>query len=122
LGNILNNTAYEGNMNGKLLTIDQVAEYLGVHRDTVYSLVKSGRLPALQLGGRKAGWRIGEDDVHAFVADGKATTASQTNGDEKALDEFARRQQEERDAFETNQQRERQQFLLELQQSRTSSH
>lgn len=59
-------------MNDGLLTINQVAEYLGVHRDTVSSLIRSGRLPALQLGGRKAGWRISKDDLLAFVSEGKS--------------------------------------------------
>ena len=63
-------------MNGKLLSIDQVAEYLGVHRDTVYSLIRSGRLPALQLGGRKAGWRITEEDLQGFIDHGKAVNAA----------------------------------------------
>ncbi|HLE99656.1 MAG TPA: helix-turn-helix domain-containing protein [Gaiellaceae bacterium] len=38
----------------RLLTSDQVAERLGVARNTVHDLVKAGRLPAIQFvpGGR----------------------------------------------------------------------
>lgn len=68
-------------MNNKLLTIDQVAEYLGVHRDTVYSLIRSGKLAAFQLGGRKAGWRISEEDLQAFVRSQKSVTEAATHHD-----------------------------------------
>ena len=37
-------------LNDRLLTIDEVAEYLGVHRDTVYNLVRGGVLPGLSDG------------------------------------------------------------------------
>jgi excisionase family DNA binding protein len=51
----------------RLLTLEQVAEYLQVHRDTVYTLLRSGRLKGFQLGGRKASWRIGQDDLREFL-------------------------------------------------------
>jgi excisionase family DNA binding protein len=98
-------------MDGKLLTIDEVAAYLGVHRDTVYSLLRSGRLPALQLGGRKAGWRVAEEDVVAFVTDGKARTAAQTDTDAGAMEDFDRRQREEFASFQKLQQDLREEFL-----------
>jgi excisionase family DNA binding protein len=97
-------------MNGRLLTIDQVAEYMGVHRDTVYSLIKSGRLPALQLGGRKAGWRITEDDVTQFVSQGKAVAASETRSEEEAQEGFERRQSAELQAFLAEQRKQRESF------------
>lgn len=97
-------------MNGRLLTIDQVAEYMGVHRDTVYSLIKSGRLPALQLGGRKAGWRITEDDVVQFVNKGKALAASETQSDGEAQEDFDRQQSAELQAFLEQQRTRRQDF------------
>jgi excisionase family DNA binding protein len=98
-------------MDGKLLSIDEVAAYLGVHRDTVYSLIRSGRLPALQLGGRKAGWRISEEDLDAFIRDGKAKAAAQTEADEDAVHDFDRRQREESASFQRLQQELREEFL-----------
>jgi len=97
-------------MNEKLLTIDEVAEYLGVHRDTVYSLVRSGRLPAMQLGGRKAGWRISQEDVRAFISEAKSR-ASDATADRDGLDDFDRQQEEEREAFRKTQDADREQFL-----------
>ena len=101
-------------MNAKLFTIDEVASYLGVHRDTVYSLIRSGRLPATQLGGRKTGWRISEEDLSAFVEAGK-TTANGHNGDsmseQEALDAFADRQRLELESFQQAQSDERTDFM-----------
>ena len=97
-------------MHGRLLTIDQVAEYMGVHRDTVYTLIRSGRLPALQLGGRKAGWRITEDDVLDFISQQKAIAATETRSQEAAQEEFDRKQSAELQAFLEDQRGQRQSF------------
>lgn len=99
-------------MNGRLLTIDQVAEYMGVHRDTVYALVRSGRLPALQLGGRKAGWRITEADLDEFVAKSKAVTASGlSQSNEAAIAEFDRAQSTEMQNFQDALREKRREFV-----------
>jgi excisionase family DNA binding protein len=98
-------------MNGRLFTIDEVADYLGVHRDTVYSLIRSGRLPAMQLGGRKAGWRISQEDVEAFVSEGKARTASQAVDEDQKLDAFDARQRRDLADFQQAQRDERDDFV-----------
>jgi excisionase family DNA binding protein len=96
----------------KLLSLDQVAEYLGVHRDTAYKLVRSGRLPALQLGGRKAGWRVAEDDLRDFIATGKAATvAGLSQSDDAKLQAFEESQLQERAEFERSQEEKRLEFL-----------
>jgi excisionase family DNA binding protein len=106
-------------MNNKLLTVDQVAEYMGVHRDTVYNLVRSGRLPALQLGGLKAGWRITEDDLREFIANGKSAMAAGVGPtDEAALAEFERGQSRELMEFEDGQAQRRRDFLQQQREGR----
>jgi excisionase family DNA binding protein len=97
-------------MNSKLLTIDQVAEYLGVHRDTVSSLIRSGRLPALQLGGRKTGWRITEEDLLKFVQDGKTFANGDGAHEGNGRQEFEHRQSKELQAFLDSQRLEREDF------------
>ena len=98
-----------GEMNGKLFTLDQVAEYLGVHRDTVYNLVRSGKLPGLQLGGRKAGWRVTEEDLQAFINDARGTAANHNGNDSdaQALADLDRRQFDDLQAFKDRQAEER---------------
>lgn len=49
----------------KLLTVAEVADMLRVSTMTVYRLVKSGELRALQIG---KSYRLREEDVDAFLA------------------------------------------------------
>ena len=49
------------------LTVKDVAAYLRVTEETVRRWVREGELPALALG-RKAGFRIREADLQAFIA------------------------------------------------------
>ncbi|HEX5139810.1 MAG TPA: helix-turn-helix domain-containing protein [Dehalococcoidia bacterium] len=100
-------------MEGTLLTLEQVAEYLGVHRDTVYKLVRSGRLPALQLGGRKAAWRISEDDLREFIAKGKTASvaAPESKRSEAELRAFDEAQRQAMQDFQDSQVQRRLEFV-----------
>jgi excisionase family DNA binding protein len=101
-------------MENKLLSLEQVASHLGVHRDTVYKLVRSGRLPALQLGGRKAGWRVAEEDLQKFIDDGKAATVAITGEDDEAkLQAFDDSQLKEMAQFQATQAAKRTEFVRE---------
>ena len=58
----------------QLLTVDQVAERLQVNEQTVRRWLREGELTGIAFGGR-TGWRVGEEDLQAFldrrrVADG----------------------------------------------------
>jgi excisionase family DNA binding protein len=92
----------------RLLTVEEVADYLNVHRDTVYAMVRSGRLRGFQLGGRKAGWRISETDLRHFVEQRIAASYPPSSGATDGLDE---QQQREREAFEARQRREMDNFM-----------
>ena len=50
----------------EMLTVAEVAERLKVQPLTVRRWLKSGDLSGIQLGDR-AGWRITEDDLRAFI-------------------------------------------------------
>ncbi|WP_405099968.1 helix-turn-helix domain-containing protein [Oceanobacillus sp. FSL H7-0719] len=39
-------------MKKKIMTVDEVAAYFGLHKDTIYDLVKENKLPHIRLGGR----------------------------------------------------------------------
>ena len=49
---------------GKLMTPEQVADWLQVHRGTVYRWIDEGKLPALKVG---RVYRIPRDEVLAMV-------------------------------------------------------
>lgn len=57
-----------------MLTLDQVQEVLNVKSSLVYSLVRSGELPAGQFGGRGI-WRVRESDLVAYIDAAFAKTA-----------------------------------------------
>ena len=48
----------------RLLTIDEVAEYLRVKRRTVYDWVKKGKIPAIKTVGQ---WRFNKDKIDAWL-------------------------------------------------------
>jgi len=48
----------------RLLTIPEVAESLGVHRNTAQRLVASGELPSCKIGRAR---RVRDDDLRAYV-------------------------------------------------------
>lgn len=52
---------------GQLLTVQEVAERTRVTPLTVRRWINAGELPASKLGGDKAGWRIDEEDLVAFI-------------------------------------------------------
>jgi excisionase family DNA binding protein len=49
-----------------LLTVDQAADFLGVHHQTLRGYIKSGKLPAYRLAGEKV-LRIKRDDLIALL-------------------------------------------------------
>jgi excisionase family DNA binding protein len=46
------------------MTVNEVALFLRVSKMTVYRLIKSGDLPAVQIG---RGYRVREEDVHRYL-------------------------------------------------------
>ena len=62
------------------------------------------------MGGRKAGWRISQDDLNEFVQSRK-TGATEANSDQTALDAFDREQGEELEAFQAEQEQRRNDFI-----------
>jgi len=53
----------------KYLSIDEVAEHVGVHRDTVIRWIEAGTLQAYKLGPRL--YRIDICDLDAFIRAGR---------------------------------------------------
>ena len=52
--------------NKVILTADEVAEYLGLHRETVYLYAKTGRIPAFKIGYT---WRFKKKSNEGWVED-----------------------------------------------------
>lgn len=54
--------------NNRWLTVEEVAADLRVHIDTVRGWLRRGELEGTKIS-RRAGWRIRENDVEAFMQD-----------------------------------------------------
>ena len=53
-----------GIMLSKILTIDEVAEYLKIPKKTVYQMTRSGELPAFKAGKH---WRVPQSELDAWI-------------------------------------------------------
>ncbi len=51
------------------LTIQEVADILKVHEESIRRWVRSGALPVLDLGSAKAGYRIRRSDLEHFTGE-----------------------------------------------------
>jgi len=51
----------------RLLTIDKVAERLGLTPRSVRDKIKRGQIPALQLGGKRNAIRVDEGELEAWL-------------------------------------------------------
>lgn len=50
----------------RFFTLEETARYLNVSRPQVYSLVRSGELPAIKLGGRGV-WRVDRRQLESYI-------------------------------------------------------
>lgn len=64
-------------MDDRWLSVDEIADYLGVSRDTVYSWITSRNMPAHRVGRL---WKLKKDAVDVWVKSGGADLGSPTGG------------------------------------------
>ena len=50
----------------RLMTIDEAAKYLRIHKSTVYRLAKGGRIPASKVGNK---WRFRKDVIDQWLSE-----------------------------------------------------
>ena len=53
-------------MESRFITLTDVQEILAISSQQAYSLVRSGELPAIQVGGRGA-WRVERTELEAYI-------------------------------------------------------
>ena len=64
-----------GRKTGGIMTIREVAGYLGLHEMTVYKLTREGRVPAAKIGGQ---WRFKRDVLDDWLETQMHTHAGDT--------------------------------------------
>jgi excisionase family DNA binding protein len=52
---------------GQMLTVEQVARRLATTEETIRRWLRSGQLRGVRLGATRAGWRVSEVDLAAFL-------------------------------------------------------
>lgn len=57
-------------MDDRWLSVDEIAEYLGVSRDTIYTWIDGKDLPAHRLGRL---WKFKREEVDSWVKSGSAS-------------------------------------------------
>lgn len=55
---------------GELLTLDELAAFLKVSRDTVYRMAQTGKIPAVKVGNQ---WRFAQAEVMAGLKENRNT-------------------------------------------------
>ncbi len=71
-GHIEDNSFWENSMqNEEVLKIKDVAELLKVGEKTVYSMARTGELPAFKVRGQ---WRFSRKDINSWIEQQKNTT------------------------------------------------
>lgn len=60
-------------INGRWLSVDEIAEYLGVRRETIYNWIEKRAMPAHKVG---RCWKFKQQEVDAWVESGKAAEGS----------------------------------------------
>jgi excisionase family DNA binding protein len=61
---------------GRLLTIDEVAERLGLSRRTVERKIATGEIPSLQLGGPRTAIRVDALELAEWLTETRRITSS----------------------------------------------
>lgn len=56
------------------LSVDEIAEYLGIKRDTVYKWIERKKMPAHKVGSL---WKFKRDEVDVWVRTGEAAESNQ---------------------------------------------
>ena len=65
-------------MRDRWLSVDEIAEYLGVKRDTIYKWIDRKGIPAHKVGRL---WKFRKDGVDEWIRSGKADDAGSTTED-----------------------------------------
>lgn len=67
-------------MEDRWLSVDEIGEYLGIKRDTVYKWISEKGMPAHKIGRL---WKFKKDQVDKWVESGGANRSSSANSGEK---------------------------------------
>ena len=67
-------------MDDRWLSVDEIAEYLGVSKDTVYTWVSSKGMPGQRVG---RFWKFKKDEIDDWVRSGGASDSTSSKSEER---------------------------------------
>lgn len=70
----------------RFLTLQQVAKELNTSSSVIRGLIRTGELPAIQVGGRGQ-WRIERTILEQFIVEAYKASASTASEDDEPIDE-----------------------------------
>jgi excisionase family DNA binding protein len=70
-------------MDERWFSVDEIAQYLGIKRDTVYKWIDEKRMPAHKVGRL---WKFRRDEVDGWVRAGSAATKESSQDRDNAQD------------------------------------
>ncbi len=62
----------ESKMEDRWLSVDEIGDYIGIKRDTVYKWISDKGMPAHKIGRL---WKFKKNDVDTWVREGKASAS-----------------------------------------------
>jgi excisionase family DNA binding protein len=51
-------------ISGSIMTVDEVAQFLRIHKTTVYRLLKTSKIPAFKVG---SDWRFNREEIDRWM-------------------------------------------------------
>lgn len=67
----------DGSGRPQILTLDEVAEYLRVHRSTVYRMAREGAIPSIKVANQ---WRFHKDRIDRWLVEREEETRASAEG------------------------------------------
>lgn len=64
-----------------IMTLDEVADYLRVHRSTVYRMAREGAIPSIKVANQ---WRFHKDRIDSWLVDRERETRSSVDAEPPA--------------------------------------
>jgi excisionase family DNA binding protein len=61
----------------RIMTIDEVAKYLRLHKSTIYRMVRDSQIPASKIGNQ---WRFRKDIIDSWLSNKEISDISNDNG------------------------------------------
>jgi excisionase family DNA binding protein len=64
VGAVMSNLEGRQGVSDSIMTVDEVAQFLRIHKTTVYRLLKESKIPAFRVG---SDWRFNREEIDRWI-------------------------------------------------------